>query len=144
MYLLSVTRLRVKKYRLLPIFYWFSSFAIRQVARSSGFVAGGIGVDRKKAFWTATLWENGQSMQQFVGSGTHLKLLPKLREWCDEACTAHCEYQSEEIPDVDFCFDFLSREGDYSFLREPTADHRNKTISQQPRLYRWDKVTKRS
>src|SRR3712207_7769762 len=51
-------------------------------------------VDRKRTFWTMTVWESEKDMRAYLMSGAHKKAMPKLASWCSEASVAH--WRSEE------------------------------------------------
>src|SRR5947208_3087596 len=64
----SVTRLRVRSPKFLPLFLWRTFSIQRQVMRAGGFLGGRLLVDVRLTFWTLTVWESEQAMKAFRGS----------------------------------------------------------------------------
>ncbi len=95
---LSVTRLRVRYLRYLPVFIWNTSQSIRQAERSAGFLGGKLLRDAKNVFWTVTAWENEAAMNAFRTSGAHRRAMPNLLNWCDEASVVHWNQETAELP----------------------------------------------
>jgi hypothetical protein len=75
------------------------------------------------AFWTSTVWQNLEAMRAFRNSGAHLKAMPKLLRWCDEASFVHWEQGDARVPDISAAFDRLLREGKLSKVLKPSARH---------------------
>jgi hypothetical protein len=96
--LVSITRLRVRALRYLPIFSFNALRAARQAKTASGNLAVSLLADANFAFWTRTLWQDDAAMRAFMVSGAHRKIMPRLLEWCDEASVAHWTQDSVEIP----------------------------------------------
>jgi hypothetical protein len=96
--LASITRLRVRAVRYLPIFSFNALRAARQAKAASGNLAVSLLADANFAFWTRTLWQDEAAMRAFMVSGAHRKMMPRLLEWCDEASVAHWTQDSREIP----------------------------------------------
>jgi hypothetical protein len=96
--LISITRLRVRALRYLPVFSFNALRAARQAKAASGNLAVSLLADANFAFWTRTLWQNEIAVRAFMVSGAHRKMMPRLPEWCDEASVAHWTQDSLEIP----------------------------------------------
>jgi hypothetical protein len=119
----SVTRLHLtSRWRLLP-FLLHAHRSQRQARRSPGFVAGWLASDPEWGFWTSTVWENLDAMHAFRNGGAHLRAMPKLLHWCDEASFVHWEQSEAAPPDASAAFDRLSRDGRQSHLKGPSARH---------------------
>lgn len=93
----SITRLRVRSLRYLPQFLWYSVLSSRQAKRASGCLAVELLRDANHAYWTKTVWQDEAAMRGFMSSGAHHRAMPKLKEWCDEACVVHWEQASAEL-----------------------------------------------
>src|SRR4051794_38478998 len=89
MALISITRLRVRSWRFLPMFYLRSLQAARQATRAEGNVAVALLTDRNNAFWGATGWSREAAMKSYMISGVHGPVMKKLLNWCDEASLVH-------------------------------------------------------
>jgi hypothetical protein len=81
----SLTRLRVRSIRFLPLFALYTFRATKQVKKAPGFQTGALLNDRSSTFWTMTAWDTQESMRQFMTTGAHKKAMPRLLHWCDEA-----------------------------------------------------------
>jgi hypothetical protein len=76
------------------------------------------------------------SMKGFRNSGAHLRAMPRLAKWCDEASYVHWEQEGESIPSADAIFDRLRDGGTLSKVHFPSAAHSagNKVGKGRPRL----------
>jgi len=98
MVFVSLTRLRIRSVWFMPGFAWYAVRSNAQVKRARGFLRGGLLPDRQFTFWTMTAWESQEAMRVFMTSGAHMKAMPKLLEWCDEASVAHWTQEGEALP----------------------------------------------
>jgi hypothetical protein len=85
----SVTRLRIRSIRFLPLFFLKTQRTGREIQAAAGFLGGELIVDRKLTFWTMTGWADERAMLNFRNSGAHKAVMPKLSQWCDEAAAVH-------------------------------------------------------
>lgn len=128
--LLSMTRFKLKSYRLLPKVLRENKGIIEQLQISSGFIAGKTLIDPQLGLWTTTLWESEADMHAFYTSGAHRLIMPKLAEYACEAVATHIETDSQRLPSWEFVHDQLSKRGTFSLaLKETTPDHDNKYIA---------------
>ena len=95
---ISVTRLRVRSFYFLPQFIWGTIRSANQAEHSAGFLGGKIVRMPRNVFWTVTAWESEAAMNAYRVAGAHLRAMPKLLKWCDEAAVAHWSQDSAEIP----------------------------------------------
>jgi hypothetical protein len=119
----SVTRLHLASRWSFPRFVFHALASSRQARRSRGFLTGWVSNDGKLGFWTVTVWESLDAMRAFRNSGVHMRTMPKLLGWCDEASFVHWEQPESNAPDIDGAFERLSREGRLSKVNEPSARH---------------------
>jgi len=73
--LVAITRLRVRSWRYLPIFF---PQALRQLVRAEGNLATRLLRDRQNTFWTTTIWATEATMKGFMLSGVHRNVMRKL------------------------------------------------------------------
>jgi heme-degrading monooxygenase HmoA len=98
MIFVSLTRLRVRSTRFVPIFALYTFRALRQVKKTPGFQKGRLLADRSRTFWTMTAWDTQENMRQFMTTGAHKKAMPRLLHWCDEASVAHWTQPEATLP----------------------------------------------
>ena len=123
MALVSITRLRLRAWRFLPGFAWLARGSIAQTRQARGFVTGALLRDRDLTFWTLTVWERQEDMRRFMSSGAHLKAMPRLLDWCDEASVVHWTQPDAAAPDWREADRRMRAEGRPSKVRRPTAAH---------------------
>jgi hypothetical protein len=94
----SLTRLRIRSVRFLPLFVPHTLRSIQQIKTAPGFQDGALLADRDWTFWTLTAWDSQQSMRAYMTIGSHKKAMPHLMHWCDEASVAHWEQETSVLP----------------------------------------------
>ena len=94
----SVTRLRVRRWRYVPQFLIQSIRAARQAKRSAGSISVSVLRDIDRAFWTRTVWRDEAAMRAFMRSGVHRRIMARLPEWCDEAAPVRWVQDASEPP----------------------------------------------
>jgi hypothetical protein len=119
----SVTRLRIRKWRYLLGFLYFTLLAVLQARRAAGNAHTKVVRDARRVFWSVTVWQDEHAMRQFRNHGAHLRAMPRLRHWCDEATYAHWTQDGAEPPELDAAYERLIREGIVSKVDHPTPDH---------------------
>jgi heme-degrading monooxygenase HmoA len=119
----SVTRLHLASVWSFPGFLIYTLASSRQARRSPGFITGWLTNDSEWGFWTSTVWQSADAMRAFRNSGVHLKAMPKLLHWCDEASFAHWEQAADTPPGPDVAYERLAREGKLSKVAAPSARH---------------------
>jgi heme-degrading monooxygenase HmoA len=70
----SITRLRVRRWRYLPQFLFQSIRAVRQANRAAGSLAVSVLRDADRAFWSRTVWRDEEAMRSFMQSGVHRRI----------------------------------------------------------------------
>jgi hypothetical protein len=117
----------------LPAFLWQTFLSQRQVVRAPGFSGGRLLLDRKRTYWTLTVWRDDRAMKAFRGSGPHAKVMPRLVEWCDEASYAHWTPNGGSVPSWQEAYEHLIAEGKLSRVAHPSASHDARQFA-EPRL----------
>ena len=130
---LSLTRLRLRSVRFLPVFALYTIRCNRQVKRSGGFLGGSLLPDRKLTFWTLTMWDREEAMRAYMVSGAHKEAMPHLMNWCDEASVTHWDQTEDNLPSWEEADRRMRASGRVSKVRFPSADHAGLTY-REPRL----------
>jgi heme-degrading monooxygenase HmoA len=119
----SVTRLRIRSVWFMPRFVLHALRTMRQCKRAPGFLGGSLLPDRKLTFWTMTLWQDQAAMRAYMTGGAHLKAMPKLLEWCDEASVVHWTQDAAAMPSWKDADRAMRAQGRSSKVRHPSAVH---------------------
>jgi Domain of unknown function (DUF3291) len=98
MIFVSLTRLRIRSFRFVPLFVLHTFRALRQVKKAAGFQRGALLADRSWTFWTMTAWDSQDSMRQYMTTGSHQSAMPHLLDWCDEAAVVHWTQPETSLP----------------------------------------------
>jgi|SRR5579872_2438150 len=123
MIFVSLTRLRIRSVRFLPFFMVYAFRSVRQAGKAPGFQGGAVLNDRKRAFWTMTVWDTMTSMRQFMNSGAHKRVMPHLLHWCDEASVAHWEQADHALPSWTEAARRMRADGRPSKVLHPSPRH---------------------
>jgi hypothetical protein len=134
MVFISITRLRIRSIFYLPQFVWHTLKSRRQAQRSSGFLGGRLMPDRGNTFWTVTAWKDEAAMRAYRGSNAHMKAMPRLLDWCDEASVAHWEQPGAELPDWAEAHRHMVAGGRMSKVNHPSAAQLAKKIAEPKRV----------
>lgn len=119
----SITRLRVRSWRFLPVFFLYALRSARLAAKAEGNLAAKLLRDRRNTFWTGTVWTNDAAMKSFMLSGIHRQAVPKLLNWCDEAGLVHWSQEGTGLPAwADACLR-LEKEDRPSEIYHPSPGH---------------------
>ena len=121
--LVSITRLRVRSWRFLPMFFFYVLRSTRQASRSEGNLATRLLRDRRNTFWTATLWTSDVEMKRFMLAGVHGRAMRKLLHWCDEAALVHWTQETAILPSWTEAHARLQAEGRPSKVNHPSPTH---------------------
>jgi Antibiotic biosynthesis monooxygenase len=124
----SITRLRIRSWRFMPQFFWYSLKSSRQAQRSPGFLGGGLVNDKHRTFWTMTVWEDEAAMKAFRGAAAHRQVMTKLANWCDEASVAHWTQRQSRVPDANEAYRGMIEHGRPSRVNHPSARHESMTF----------------
>lgn len=136
----SVTRLRPRARRFLPVIAFYTLGSRRQLKGAKGFIGGYLGSGPKLALWTVTVWTDEASMIAYRNTASHLRAMPKLIRSCDEASVVHWSTTDASIPSPSEVAERM-RVGRTSKLRHPSPEHAagnpwpdQRTPSKGPRL----------
>src|SRR6266481_9433408 len=97
--LVSITRLRVRSWRNLVPFMFYTLRSSRQAKVAEGNLAVSLLRNSNNVYWTRTVWTTEAAMKSFVLSGPHRQVMRRLLEWCDEAALVYWVQESEREPD---------------------------------------------
>jgi hypothetical protein len=121
--LISITRLRVRRWWFLPQFFIEALRSAKQAASADGNLHVALLRDRHSTFWTSTSWTSEVAMKAFMHATPHGPAMRKLLDWCDEASVAHWTEDSGELPSWDEAHRRLEKEGRASKVRHPSSAH---------------------
>jgi hypothetical protein len=115
---------------MLPKFLFENEAAIKQLKIAQGFLAGKTLAEPSLALWTASLWDDENSLRNYYTSGAHKNLMPALVNFANEAVTTRLDYAERKLPSWTFCHQQLLTNGNFSkALENPTSDHISEFIS---------------
>ncbi len=126
----SVTRLRIRSARFLPVFVIHTFRSLKQVKKALGFQGGSLLTDRSWTFWTMTTWDSQGSMRRFMTEGSHRAAMPHLLDWCDEASVVHWDQMENDLPKWTEADKRMREGGRASKVRFPSSGH--PTLSYRP------------
>ena len=122
--LVSITRLRVRSWRYVPVFVIQSLRTARQAKLAAGSLAVSVLRDADRTFWTRTVWRDEAAMRVFMQSGVHRRIMARLPDWCDEAALTHWVQSNEEPPSWPEAHQRLQQEGRRSRVNRPSDAQR--------------------
>jgi hypothetical protein len=121
--MVSITRLHTRRWRFLLPFAINVWRSVRQAQRSPGFLKGTLALEPPLGFWTFTVWNDEHAMRAFRNSGRHMKAMPRLLDWCDEASYVHWQQSDASVPTRAVAFERLRDGGKLSKVNHPSAAH---------------------
>ncbi len=96
-YIHVATFLPLKGWRYMIPFQLMTSKVLKQAKQSRGMVDYTVKADfPKKHFWTLSIWEDRESMRQFVMAEPHATAMKKFEEWAGDG-SAFVEWTSSSI-----------------------------------------------
>ena len=120
MAVVSVTRLRLRSWRFFPAFLRYAIPSNMQARRAPGNRAVQTLREPGNVFWTLSLWESESAVQQFMISGAHGRVMPRLLDWCDEASVARWTQDDDALPTWQAAHARMMAEGRRSKVRNPS------------------------
>jgi len=120
---ISITRLRIRRWWFLPQFFLGALRATRQARAAGGNLHVALLNDSHRTFWTATSWTSDAAMKAFMLGQPHGPIMRKLLNWCDEAALVHWTQDREDLPAWDEAHRRLTTEGRPSKVNHPTPAH---------------------
>lgn len=98
-YVALLSYLPLKKYRTIPKFLRLSRETQQQLAKSSGLVGYSLGADLiSRRFWTLSVWEDGESLMNFVHKIPHSRIMQALAPHMGKTQFAQWTVRAAEIP----------------------------------------------
>jgi Domain of unknown function (DUF3291) len=120
----SVTRLRVRSWRYLPVFLIGSLRSAQQAKSAEGNLAVSLLRQPQNTYWTRTVWTSETAMKAFMLAGAHRGVMRKLLNWCDEAALVHWTQDSAVPPEWPEARAKMQAIGRTSKVNYPSEDHR--------------------
>jgi hypothetical protein len=120
MIFISITRLRLRSWRFVPIFFVQAIRSGRQAKAAAGNLGVTVMREGRNVFWTRTAWTDEASMKAYMLAGAHRSAMRELLNWCDEAAMAHWIQESAELPSWQEAYTELMRVGRLSKVNHPS------------------------
>jgi hypothetical protein len=125
---ISVTRLRIRRWWFLPPFFLASYRSAQQAAAAEGNLHVALLRDHNRTFWTATSWTSEAAIKAFMHAAPHGPIMRKLLGWCDEASLVHWTQEAGDLPSWDEAHRRLQQDGRPSKVHQPSAAHATRTF----------------
>jgi len=119
----SITRLRLRSWRFVPVFAVQALRSALQAKAAPGNVGVALLAEAHRTFWTRTIWTDEAAMRAFLRSGVHRRVMSKLADWCDEAAVVHWAAVTADAPAWDEVWQRMQRDGRASAVNHPTPAH---------------------
>ncbi len=98
-YVALLSFLPLKRYRKIPKFAGLTMETMRQLAKSRGLIGYSLGAELMlKRFWTLSVWDDRQSLMDFVGQIPHSRIMQELASHMDKTGFAEWTVRASEIP----------------------------------------------
>ena len=120
--LVSVTRFRARALCCVPLLAFYAQRSIAQLRNADGCICLAL-LKEGRVFWTMTMWTDERAMKAYLTSGAHLKAMPRLIKWADEASAVRWHQDHPERPDWTEAARRMRVEGHPSRLRHPGPHH---------------------
>lgn len=125
----AITRLRLRGFRFLPVFFIHAMRTASQAQAAQGNLAVAILRDARRTFWTLTVWADDAAARHYTLSNPHRDVMKRLAHWCDEASVVHWSQETPELPSWEEAHRRMQTEGRPSRVDHPTEAHRKHEIA---------------
>lgn len=119
----SLTRLRLRRFWYLPVFFRHANASAAQLKGMPGFIGGYLASNWKWTFWTVSVWESHQEMRAYRGSGAHAVAMRRLPKWCDEAAVATIDVEQVAPPSPIEITRVMQENGRLTWVNKPSQAH---------------------
>ncbi|ELS33890.1 MULTISPECIES: hypothetical protein [Pseudanabaena] len=127
---LSVTRLKLKSFRYLLSFLFYTDQILREIRASEGYLQGKLMATHNLSMWTMTLWTSEESARNFYLSGSHQLAMEKISEWTSEAVHINHPTNWDQLPPWTDVTQLLANQGHFVPLTNPSENHLKRFITQ--------------
>ena len=121
MVVVSGTRLQARRWKAVP-FLRLSMAAGRQAEQAEGFVGGALLKDRRRVYWTVTLWESEDAMRAYRDSEPHKTIMTRLGELSEGFASTRWTQESTVLPSWYDVHDRLRVAGRVRWMDGPGPD----------------------
>ena len=121
MYTVSITRLRVRSFFLMPLFTYHAMRTMTQAQKADGVQGVETRFEKNNVVWTKTVWAEESAMKKYRGSGAHQIAMRILSEMCNEASVARWQQEDTELPTWEEAHRRMLTEGKQSKVKHPSA-----------------------
>lgn len=97
MVVVTGTRLQARRWRFVP-FMRASMASAKQAEQAPGFLGGTLLKDKRRAYWTITLWRDRESMSAFRNSGAHEEAMASIQELAEGFVSCTWEQDHHRMP----------------------------------------------
>jgi hypothetical protein len=98
-YLALLSYLPLKRYRMLPKFLKYTAETERQLSESEGLIGYSLQAEiLSLRFWTLSVWENEESLMQFVVKLPHGQIMAALAPHMDETKFTRWKIKGASLP----------------------------------------------
>lgn len=118
--LMAITRLRVRSWRYLPIFFLQAFRSTIQAKAANGNLVVSVLSEANRTFWTRTAWADEQAMSAYMSPGVHRKVMRSLAKWCDETFVAQWTQATLSLPSWEEAHHRMQSQGRPSRVDQPT------------------------
>lgn len=119
----SLTRLRLRRFWYLPAFLRHANASAAQLQSTPGFMGGYLASNWKWTFWTVSNWESRDAMRAYRASGAHALAMKRLPGWCDEAAVATVEVELAALPAPVEATRLMQESGRLTRVDKPSPAH---------------------
>lgn len=121
MTVVSITRLKLNHWWLVPTFLRHAGASARQISATPGFVDGYLAFSSGHTYWTVSLWASKKAMRAFSLAGAHAEAMKRTPGWCKEASVATIEMRVPQAPSPAEIVRLLEKHGRLIAVNKPSA-----------------------